>query len=593
MSDISITKYTAQTIRFKPFHYAFVLIGSLLYFITPLVAALLVREIFASFQGSSDLKLDIWTLVSLFTFVRIAQLVIDVAWALIMIIFFYSGRVLFRKNMLVGIFKQPGALPLPESSGEAMSRFRRDVEETSYFAIAIADLISFCLFGVIALFIMFSINPEVTFFVFIPFTLAVILVNIFRNKLTKLRRERRKATGIVTGTINEIFSSISSIKVASAEANVLRHFTEVNNDRGEKAIRDEFFGALLSSIRVVLISAAIGIMLLLIAQPMQTGKFTIGDIALFIYLIEWVTWFVNYLGESIARYFRTKVSYERMIRLMQGSTHTVPGEDIAKIGPIYVKEPFPKIKAPIKEESDILHSLQIKGLSYNYPKSTRGISNVNLSIEKGTLTVITGRVGSGKTTLLRSILGLVPKNEGKIIWNGSIIEDPTSFFIPPRSAYTAQVPNLFSDSIQENLLLGMTKDSVEINNSLRLAVVDNDLAGFEKGLDTIVGPKGIKLSGGQRQRIAAARMVLQDPELLVFDDLSSALDVETEERLWNQMFENPSRTYLVVSHRPTVLQRAENVVVLKDGEIVGQGKLDNLLDRCEEMLNLWEGYQKE
>ncbi|MHA2075828.1 MAG: ABC transporter ATP-binding protein [Candidatus Hodarchaeales archaeon] len=528
-------------------------------------------------------------LVILLACIKIAQLIIDVAWAIVMIMFFFSGRILFRKNMLIGIFKQPGALPLPESSGEVMSRFRRDVEETSYFAIAIADLLSFCIFGIIALFLMFSINPGVTFFVFLPFTFAVILVNISRNKLTTLRRERRKATGNVTGTINEIFSSISSIKVASAESNILRHFTEVNRDRGEKAIKDEFFGALLSAIRVLLISSAISIMLLLIANPMQTGAFTVGDFALFIYLLEWVTGFVNYLGESIARYFRTKVSYERMIKLMQGSTQAVPKNDIIKHGHIYLKDDFPTIRSPTKESSDFLHLMTINGLSYQFPNSTRGIFNINLSLKKGTLNVITGRVGSGKTTLLQTILGLLPRDKGEIRWNGSIVENPHMFFIPPRTAYTAQVPNLFSDSIKENLLFGMEEENDKIENSLRLAVVDTDVSSFDKGLDTVIGPKGIKLSGGQKQRLAAARMFLRDPELVVFDDLSSALDVETEERLWTQLFEeSSSRTYLVVSHRPAVLKRADNIIVLKNGEIVGQGKLDEL-DKCDEMHNLWEG----
>lgn len=590
MSNIPVNRYTIQSIRFKPFHFAFVLIGSLLYFITPLVAALFVREIFNKLQGySTTIELDIWTLVILLALINIAQLIIDVAWAIVMIIFFFSERILFRKNMLAGIFKQPGALPLPESSGEAISRFRRDVEETSFFAIAMADLLSFCLFGIIALFLMFSINPEVTFFVFLPFTIAVIIVNVFRNKLTTLRRERRKATGIVTGTINEIFSSISSIKVASAEANVLRHFREVNRDRGEKAIKDEFFGALLSAIRILLISSAIGIMLLLISHPMQTGAFTVGDFALFIYLLEWVTGFVNYLGESIARYFRTKVSYERMIKLMQGTIQAVPKKDIIKHRNIYLKDDYPTIHAPSKESNDFLQFMTVNDLSYQFPNSTRGIFDINLEIKKGTLNVITGRVGSGKTTLLRAILGLLPKDSGEIRWNGSIIKEPHTFFIPPRAAYTAQVPSLFSDSIQENLLFGIEESNNEIENSLRLAVVDTDVSGFEKGIDTIIGPKGIKLSGGQKQRLAAARMFLRHPELVVFDDLSSALDVETEERLWDQLFEeSSSRTYLVVSHRPAVLKRADNIVVLKNGKIVGQGKLDGL-DNCEEMQNLWEG----
>jgi ATP-binding cassette subfamily B protein len=128
---------------------------------------------------------------------------------------------------------------------------------------------------------------------------------------------------------------------------------------------------------------------------------------------------------------------------------------------------------------------------------------------------------------------------------------------------------------------------------LKLSVFDQDLDDFDNGLDTVIGPKGVKLSGGQRQRLAAARMISRRPELLVFDDLSSALDVETEERLWKQFFSESLGTYLVVSHRPAVLRRADNIIVLKQGKVVGQGKLTELLDSCEEMSHLWEGDQSQ
>jgi ATP-binding cassette, subfamily B, bacterial len=243
--------------------------------------------------------------------------------------------------------------------------------------------------------------------------------------------------------------------------------------------------------------------------------------------------------------------------------------------------PVPKI-AP-----DHLERLEVSGLSYQHPESGRGITNISLSLVRGSLTVVTGRVGAGKTTLLQTLLGLLPMQQGKIIWNSIPVDNPATFFIPPHSAYTPQTPRLFSDTLRENILLGLHEEHVDLPHAIHTAVLDRDIAGFESGLETVIGARGIKLSGGQAQRTAAARMLARDAELLVFDDLSSALDVETEQTLWERLFATHNCTYLVVSHRKAVLQRADHIIILKDGHIEDEGKLAELLERCEEMRQLW------
>jgi ATP-binding cassette subfamily B protein len=318
---------------------------------------------------------------------------------------------------------------------------------------------------------------------------------------------------------------------------------------------------------------------------MSSGEFTVGEFAVFVYFLGFVTDAVFFLGLFIARYQQAAVSFRRMIELMGDGDplRLVEPKALHLSGPLPEPDVIPPHFAPLQR-------LDIDDLTFHYPGSEAGIDEVSFGVPRGSFTVITGRIGAGKTTLLRSILGLVKTDHGTVSWNGEVVADPAGFFIPPRSAYTPQVPRLFSMTLLQNLLMGRRDQDEQIREAIDAAVMSTDVEDMAEGLSTMVGPMGVRLSGGQIQRSATARMFVRRPDLLVFDDVSSALDVETERLLWEQLFRDRAGvTSLVVSHRRPALLRADQIIVMDGGRVAAIGTLDELMDTSPEFMAMWEG----
>ena len=581
-------RFTLGMIQTEPWRFVGNTLGYTLFCLCFFIPGWIAQQFFDLLSGQAPAGRSMWTIIGFLTIGQVAKSIGLFGTIRSNVPYNFRTQTLLHKNLLARIFELPAVVALPEAPGAAIGRLRDDVNELPWFALWCNNIVAYGAYAALALTAMWRISPLLTVISMLPLILLVLISNSASKRLEKYREATRIAGSKVTSFIAESFGAAQAIKVARAERNVVERFANLNETRRQAALIDRLFSELLDSL--YLQSGHLGTSVLLFAAVliMPQQGFSVGDFTLFSYQMAVLAEVVAFCGSFWARYKQTGVSVRRLETLLSDA----PSTRLIERSPVWQDGELPTLTAPVRHPSDELQSLVVRGLTYCHPGSTRGIFDVHLQLQRGSFTVITGRIGSGKTTLVRTLLGLLPKQAGEIRWNEQVIAHGGDFFVPPRCAYTAQAPRLFSTTLRENLLLGWPEADVDLLAALHAAVLERDVADLEAGLDTVVGPKGVKLSGGQIQRSAAARMFLralgQPGVLLVFDDLSSALDVETEQLLWQRLFAQPQRpTCLVVSHRRAALQRADQILVLDEGRVVAQGTVDTLLPTSSLFRQLW------
>jgi ATP-binding cassette subfamily B multidrug efflux pump len=432
------------------------------------------------------------------------------------------------------------------STGDLMNRISEDVGKVRmYTGPAIMYLINTFSTVMIVLAFMLKINWQLTLLVFAPLPLLSFVIYKVSDLINKRSTVVQQELSKLTSHAQETFSAIRVIKAYAREKHYINELDTLNTNFKKQNLRLAIVEAFFQPVLVLMIGVSV------IATVWYGGHLVInktiepGNITEFILYVYKLTWPFASLGWVTSLIQRASASQTRINEFLKTKSKIVN---------------TPKVKQKIEGE------IEFKNVGFTYDDSKIvALKNFNLKIEKGKTIGIKGQIGSGKSTLANLVTRLYDTTSGDILIDNHPIKKYDLFELRKSIGYVPQEVFLFSDTIRNNIAFSTGHDytEAEIIQAAKDAGVYDNIMTFPEGFDTVVGERGITLSGGQKQRISIARAIISKPQILIFDDCLSAVDVETEELILNNLKSiMKNKTTIIISHRDSALRYADKIVEL-------------------------------
>lgn len=449
-------------------------------------------------------------------------------------------------------------------TGDLMSRLTADVEGFRFFlSFGFAELIRFVLLVTISLGLMFYYSVALTFVTLLAMPFLAVVTYRFDKRVHPAFRGIRKSFGKLNTNVQENISGINTVKSLSREDYQINKFNDSNVDYKDKYISTSNVWAKFFPLMEFIGNACVVGLLGFGGYLVITGQLSEGKLVAFFSLVWYIVWPIANLGFVINQFSQAKASGERLLEILEAE------EDIQD--------------APdAKDVLNLKGHVTFEDVTFSYPNEDKtALENVSFDAPPGKQIGLIGATGSGKTSITQLITRFYEPQSGRILIDGEEVNHYSLYSLRNQIGFVLQESFLFSSSIKSNIAYGRPNASMdEVVRAAKMAQAHDFIMELPDGYDTMLGERGMGLSGGQKQRIAIARALILDPSILVLDDATSAVDMQTEFNIQRELKAAlAGRTTFIIAHRISSLKHADEILVLDEGKVVERGTHDELVQK--------------